>query len=98
MTKRGGCSPDLNTFPPAGSLNGDEGSLRRPIGKGMIPLMPEAAVRAARAVIADDVEFGKDVVIEGDDVQIGRGCRIGFSGDDAFRTPDGVRLTVRSLV
>lgn len=45
-----------------------------------------------------DCELGPDVDIEADEIQVGPGCRIGFSGDDDFRTPPGVRIRVRRLV
>jgi acetyltransferase-like isoleucine patch superfamily enzyme len=60
--------------------------------------MPDPVIRARRAAIAPDVEFGEDVVIEADEVEIGPGARIGISDDDDFRTPPGVRIRVRSLV
>jgi acetyltransferase-like isoleucine patch superfamily enzyme len=37
------------------------------------------------------------VVIAADEVEIGPGARIGFSGDDDFRTPPGVLVRVRRL-
>ena len=55
-------------------------------------------ITAARQQIADDVEFGPDVVIEADEVEIGPGARIGFSDGDDFRTEAGVRIDVRKLV
>jgi acetyltransferase-like isoleucine patch superfamily enzyme len=57
----------------------------------------EPTIRAARVNIAPDVEFGDNVVIEADDLEIGPGARIGFSDDDDFRTPPGVRVGVASL-
>jgi acetyltransferase-like isoleucine patch superfamily enzyme len=59
--------------------------------------MPDPVIRARRAAIGPDVEFGDDVVIEADEVEIGPGARIGFSDDDDFRTPPGVRIRVSSL-
>lgn len=58
----------------------------------------QARITAARQQIAGDVEFGPDVVIEADDVEIGAGCRIGMSGEDDFRTPPGARIKARRLV
>ena len=55
-------------------------------------------ITAARQRIADDVEFGPDVVIEADEVEIGPGARLGFSDGDDFRTEAGVRIDVRKLV
>lgn len=55
-------------------------------------------ITAARQQIAEDVEFGPDVVIEADEVEIGPGARIGFSDGDDFRTDAGVRIDVRKLV
>lgn len=43
-------------------------------------------------------EVGPNVEIEADEIEAGPGCRIGFSDDDDFRTPPGVRITVRRLV
>jgi acetyltransferase-like isoleucine patch superfamily enzyme len=60
--------------------------------------MAEPIIRAARVSIAPDVEFGDDVVIEADEVEIGSGARIGFSDGDDFRTPPGVRISARRLV
>lgn len=54
-------------------------------------------IRATSVDIADDVQFGDDVVIEAETVQIGAGARIGLSGDDDFRTAPGVRITVERL-
>jgi acetyltransferase-like isoleucine patch superfamily enzyme len=48
--------------------------------------------------LAPDCEVGPDVDIQADEVAMGPGCRIGFSGDDDFRTPPGVRIRVRRLV
>jgi acetyltransferase-like isoleucine patch superfamily enzyme len=52
----------------------------------------EPRIEANRVSIADDVEFGPDVVIEAEEVEIGAGARIGTSGDDDFRTPPGVLI------
>lgn len=60
--------------------------------------MSEPIIRAGRVSIAPDVAFGDDVVIDADEVEIGVGARIGFSGADDFRTPAGVRIAVRRLV
>jgi acetyltransferase-like isoleucine patch superfamily enzyme len=60
--------------------------------------MSNPILRASDIDVADDAEFGEDVVIEADTVRIGAGCRIGFSGDDDFRTPPGVRVSAESLV
>ncbi len=60
--------------------------------------MPPSPIRAATADVASDCQFGHDVLIEADEVQIGPGCRIGDSGDDDFRTPGGVRIKVGRLV
>jgi acetyltransferase-like isoleucine patch superfamily enzyme len=60
--------------------------------------MAEPTIRASRLSQAPDAEFGDDVVIEADDVEIGPGARIGFSDGDDFRTPPGVRIQVRRLV
>lgn len=58
----------------------------------------EPQITAGKQQIADDVEFGPDVVIEADEVQIGAGARIGFSDGDDFRTEAGVRIKVGKLV
>ena len=55
-------------------------------------------IEAKRVSIADDAAFGPGVDIEADEVEIGPGARIGFSGDDDFRTLPGVRVRVRRLV
>jgi acetyltransferase-like isoleucine patch superfamily enzyme len=55
----------------------------------------EPVIHAARVEIADDCEFGENVVIDADEVTIGPGSRIGFSDADDFRTPPGVRIGVR---
>jgi len=60
--------------------------------------MSEPIIRAANVTIAADVTFGDDVVIEADEVAIGAGARIGFSDDDDFRTPPGVRISARRLL
>jgi acetyltransferase-like isoleucine patch superfamily enzyme len=52
-------------------------------------------ISASRVDVADGVEFGPDVEIEADEVIIGPGARIGFSGADDFRTPPGVRIRAR---
>lgn len=59
--------------------------------------MAEPIIRASRVSVADGVTFGDDVVIEGDEVEIGAGARIGFSDADDFRTPPGVRISVERL-
>lgn len=63
----------------------------------MIAREGEPRIEANRVAIADDVEFGPGVVIEADEVEIGPGARIGFSGDDDFRTPPGVLVRARRL-
>lgn len=45
-----------------------------------------------------DCEVGPDVDIQADEIEMGPGCRIGFSGQDDFRTPPGVRIRARRLV
>lgn len=55
-------------------------------------------IDATRSQISPDCQFGDDVQIEAEEVIIGPGCRIGFSGDDDFRTFGGVRIKVRRLV
>jgi acetyltransferase-like isoleucine patch superfamily enzyme len=57
----------------------------------------EPRIEANSVSIADDVEFGPDIVIEADTVEIGPGARIGFSGDDDFRTPPGVRIRAKDV-
>jgi acetyltransferase-like isoleucine patch superfamily enzyme len=59
--------------------------------------MTDPIIRAARIDIADDVEFGENVVIEADEVSIGAGSRIGMSDGDDFRTPAGVRIASREV-
>jgi acetyltransferase-like isoleucine patch superfamily enzyme len=59
--------------------------------------MNRPVIRASHADIADDCYFGDDVVIEAEDIRIAPGCRIGWSGEDDFRTPGGVRIKARSL-
>lgn len=59
--------------------------------------MAEPVIRASRVEIADDCIFGDDVVIEAEEIHIGPGCKIGWSGGDDFRTPGGVRIKVRRL-
>ncbi len=56
--------------------------------------MAEPIIRARRIEVAEDCEFGENVVIEADEVVIGPGSRIGFSDGDDFRTPPGVRIRV----
>ena len=63
----------------------------------MIIDMPGAVVRADAEEIADDVQFGEDVVIEARRIRIGRGCQIGVPDENAFRTPSGVRISVEWL-
>jgi len=58
----------------------------------------EPRIEANRVSIADDVEFGPDVVIEAEEVEIGPGARIGMSGDDDFRTPPGVLIRAQRVV
>lgn len=60
--------------------------------------MAEPIIRASRVSVADGATFGDDVVIEGDEVEIGAGARIGFSDGDDFRTSPGVRISARRLV
>lgn len=60
--------------------------------------MAEPTIRASQVSLAADAEFGEDVVIEADDVEVGAGARIGFSDRDDFRTAPGVRIQVRRLV
>lgn len=60
--------------------------------------MSKPYIQGPRSLIASDCEFGDDVAIEADELEIGPGCRIGFSGDDDFRTPAGVRIRARRLV
>lgn len=50
------------------------------------------------ASLPPDCEVGPEVQVEADEIEVGPGCRIGFSGDDDFRTPPGVRIRVRRLV
>jgi acetyltransferase-like isoleucine patch superfamily enzyme len=57
----------------------------------------DPTIRSKRASIAPDCEFGENVEIEADEIEIGPGCRIGFSGDDDFRTPPGVRIRADRL-
>ena len=59
--------------------------------------MPTPIIRARHITIADDVEFGEDVVIDAESVDIGAGARVGCSDADDFRTPPGVRIAVGSL-
>jgi acetyltransferase-like isoleucine patch superfamily enzyme len=54
----------------------------------------EPIIHARRIDVAEDCEFGENVVIEADEVTIGPGSRIGFSDGDDFRTPAGVRISV----
>lgn len=63
----------------------------------MIARHGEPRIEASRISIADDVEFGPDVVIEAEEVEIGPGARIGLSGDDDFRTPPGVLIRARRV-
>jgi acetyltransferase-like isoleucine patch superfamily enzyme len=58
----------------------------------------EPRIEANQVSIADDVEFGPDVVIEAEEVVIGPGARIGMSGDDDFRTPPGVLIRAQRVV
>lgn len=55
-------------------------------------------LRVGQADVASDAEFGDDVVIEADELEVGAGARIGFSGADDFRTPAGVRIRSRRVV
>lgn len=50
------------------------------------------------ASLPPDCEVGPNVEMEADEIVAGPGCRIGFSDDDDFRTPPGVRIRVRKLV
>jgi acetyltransferase-like isoleucine patch superfamily enzyme len=50
------------------------------------------------ASLPPNCEVGPNVEIEADEIEAGPGCRIGFSDGDDFRTPPGVRITVRRLV
>lgn len=59
--------------------------------------MSKPRINATHVEIADDCVFGDDVVIEADEVRIASGCKIGWSGDDDFRTPGGVRIKARRL-
>lgn len=59
--------------------------------------MSEPRIEAKRREIASDVEFGPEVVIECEDLEIGPGSRIGISDRDGFRTPPGVVLRARRL-
>ncbi len=63
----------------------------------MIARHGEPRIEASRVSIADDVEFGPDVVIEAEEVEIGPGARIGMSGDDDFRTPPGVVIRAQRV-
>ena len=63
----------------------------------MIARHGEPRIEANRVSIADDVEFGPDVVIEAEEVEIGAGARIGMSGDDDFRTPPGVLIRAQRV-
>jgi carbonic anhydrase/acetyltransferase-like protein (isoleucine patch superfamily) len=57
----------------------------------------EPKISARTLEISPDCVFGDDVIIEADEVRIAPGCKIGWSGDDDFRTPGGVRIRVRRL-
>ena len=63
----------------------------------MIARQGEPRIEANRVSIADDVEFGPDVVIEAEEVEIGAGARIGMSGEDDFRTPPGVLIRAQRV-
>lgn len=63
----------------------------------MIARHGEPRIEAKRVTIADDVEFGPDVMIEAEEVEIGAGARIGMSGDDDFRTPPGVLIRAQRV-
>ena len=63
----------------------------------MIARHGEPRIEASRISIADDVEFGPDVVIEAEEVEIGPGARIGLSGNDDFRTPPGVLIRAQRV-
>jgi acetyltransferase-like isoleucine patch superfamily enzyme len=54
-------------------------------------------IRAASKSIDPTAQFGPNVAIEADEVVIGPGARIGFSDDDDFRTPPGVRIKAARL-
>ena len=60
--------------------------------------MADPVLRVRRSDVAPDAEFGDDVVIEADELVIGPGVRICFSGADDFRTPPGVRIGCSRLV
>jgi acetyltransferase-like isoleucine patch superfamily enzyme len=60
-------------------------------------MMSSPTIRGNNVQIASDCQFGDDVIIEADDISIASGCKIGWSGDDDFRTPGGVRIKVKSL-
>lgn len=60
--------------------------------------MSSPRIDATHVKIAPDCEFGDDVAIEGDEVDIGPGCRIGFSEGDDFRTLPGVRIQAQRVV
>jgi acetyltransferase-like isoleucine patch superfamily enzyme len=60
--------------------------------------MPAPTLRVRRADIAPDVEFGEGVEIEADELEVGAGSRIGWSGPDDFRTPAGVRIQARRVI
>lgn len=60
--------------------------------------MGSPRIDATHQRIAPDCEFGDDVAIEADEVDIGPGCRIGFSDGEDFRTVPGVRIQARHLV
>jgi acetyltransferase-like isoleucine patch superfamily enzyme len=60
--------------------------------------MPDPEILAERVAIAPDCSFGQGVRIEAEEIEIGPGCRIGFSDADDFRTPPGVQIKVRRLV
>lgn len=59
--------------------------------------MSKPIIRGSDVHIADDCIFGDDVEIEADEISIAPGCKIGWSGDDDFRTPGGVRIKARAL-
>jgi acetyltransferase-like isoleucine patch superfamily enzyme len=58
----------------------------------------KASILCPHSDIAPDCEFGADVRIEAEEIHIASGCRIGWSGEDDFRTPGGVRITARRLL
>jgi acetyltransferase-like isoleucine patch superfamily enzyme len=62
------------------------------------PSRTKATILCPHSDIAPDCEFGADVRIEAEEIHIAPGCRIGWSGEDDFRTPGGVRIMARRLL